>query len=54
MSKKVWIEETTDPTTGEDLVFTADSEAELDAKISSHFGEVDEPGDSDAAPAVLA
>lgn len=48
MSKRVWIEETTDPTTGEDLVFTADSEVELDAKISSYFGEVDEPDDGHA------
>jgi len=45
MSKTVWTEETTDPTTGEDLVFTADSEAELDEKISQYFGDVDEPDD---------
>lgn len=48
MSKTVWIEETTDPTTGEDLVFTADSELELDAKIRQYFGDVDdEPSQSD-------
>lgn len=33
-----WVEETVDPVTGEQLVFEATSEAELDAQLADWFG----------------
>lgn len=39
-----WVEETVDPVTGEQLVFEAASEAELDAQLADWFGDhPDEP-----------
>lgn len=40
-----WIEETEDPTTGEKLIFEADTEAELDAKITERLGAAEEPAE---------
>lgn len=42
-----WIEETEDPTTGEKLIFEADTEEELDAKITDRLGAPEESADED-------
>lgn len=42
-----WIEETEDPTTGEKLIFEADTEEELNAKITERLGALEESADED-------
>ena len=37
-----WIEETEDSTTGEKLIFEAETEEELNAKIAERLGDVEE------------
>lgn len=41
-----YTETITDPTTGEQLTFTADTEHELDEQINTHFGIDDIPATS--------
>ena len=53
MSRRTFIEQITDPVTGEQIVLRADSEAELDALVADRFGITDaeeHPHSSGAAP----
>lgn len=48
-NRQRWVEETVDPVTGEQLVFEASTEAELDAQLAARFGDEDLVTDVTAA-----
>lgn len=49
MTQQKWIEETTDPTTGEKLLFIAASESDLDRQLADWFGDDLATGDEMAS-----
>lgn len=48
-NRQRWVEETVDPVTGEQLVFEASTEAELDAQLAAWSGDEDLVTDVTAA-----